>query len=540
MTSDLAALLVIEQQKRFRFQSILGEKNQRKKVRMIVLAISILLLVVAMAGYCFALAYGLGYLNLSKVIPGYALTISGIVTLFFTFLKTNGVLFAAKDYEFLMALPIPTKTIVTSKFMSMYLNNLLFCMLVMIPMAVGYSFWNSVSGMFVIMWLFGILLAPLFPMTIAAFIGMCIISFGAKFKRKALVEILCSALLLVGIFGGSFWLQKSSLNNQEVLLATLSNAGTVVSQMIHKIYPLSAFFDEGVNNGKVVPFIAFAAISILVFVLFVEICGRIYRKIHTKLQSHQTHSNYKLGELKSSPLLLALAKKEAKRFFSSSLYMLNMGIGLIMALLAAGASLFIGVDRVIDGMDISNIDAIKPVISVIIPFVIAMIVNMCNTTAVSLSLEGKNLWIVQSLPISNAILIKGKMLFNVMLVLPVSLICSIVFAFALKVSVGYVCLYLLFSVASVCFSTALGAWINLHFPNYEWENEVEVIKQGMGSMIGIFSGMLLYLVLAFAAFFLSSKIPEEIIILLATLILLLMGLVIYRRATGFKSLQRKK
>ena len=220
--------------------------------------------------------------------------------------------------------------------------------------------------------------------------------------------------------------------------------------------------------------------------------------------------------------------------------MLNIGIGLIMALLAAGASLFIGVDRVIDGMDISNIDAIKPVISVIIPFVIAMIVNMCNTTAVSLSLEGKNLWIVQSLPISNAILIKGKMLFNIMLVLPVSLICSIVFAFALKVSVGYVCLYLLFSVASVCFSTALGAWINLHFPNYEWENEVEVIKQGMGSMIGIFSGMLLYLVLAFAAFFLSSKIPEEIIILLATLILLLMGLVIYRRATGFKPLQRKK
>ena len=236
---------------------------------------------------------------------------------------------------------------------------------------------------------------------------------------------------------------------------------------------------------------------------------------------------------------MALANKEAKRFFSSSLYMLNIGIGLIMALLAAVASLFVGVDKLIEGIDISNIEVIKPVITTVLPFAIAKMVNMCNTTAVSLSLEGKNLWIIQSLPMSNRIIMEGKMLFNVILVLPVSIVCSILFGIALHIPIGLLGLYFIFSFASVWFSTNLGAWVNLHFPNFDWDNEVEVIKQGMGSMIGIFSSMIIYLALGFGAFLLSKQLSGEWILLLASFILALLGVFLYGRVICFKSLQKK-
>ena len=102
--------------------------------------------------------------------------------------------------------------------------------------------------------------------------------------------------------------------------------------------------------------------------------------------SSQASSNYKVGQLKKSSVLTALAYKEAKRFTSSSVYMINMGMGLILALIASVASAFLGVDKLIsnvDGVNAKDMAALLPVISNVVPFGISMVVNMCNTCAVS-------------------------------------------------------------------------------------------------------------------------------------------------------------
>ena len=142
-----------------------------------------------------------------------------------------------------------------------------------------------------------------------------------------------------------------------------------------------------------------------------------------------------------------------------------------------------------------------------------MVVNMCNTCAVSLSLEGRNLWVVESLPISKRTLYKGKMLFNICMVLPVSIICSVIFIISLRVNVVKALLYIVFAVASVTFSTVFGMFINICFPNYQWENEVVVVKQGMSSMIGIFSSIIIYLAMAAGTFYLSGNLGGELSIL---------------------------
>ena len=140
---------------------------------------------------------------------------------------------------------------------------------------------------------------------------------------------------------------------------------------------------------------------------------------------------------------------------------------------------------------------------------------------------------------SNRIIMEGKMLFNIILVLPVSIVSSILFGIALRIPIGLLGLYFIFSFASVWFSTNLGAWVNLHFPNFDWDNEVEVIKQGMGSMIGIFSSMIIYLALGFSAFMLSKQLSGGLILLLASVILALLGVLLYRRVICSKSLQKK-
>lgn len=528
MAGNLITLLKTEFMNRFRIQTFLHEKDIRKKYRNIAIYVSFLLLVIVMGVYFYGLSYGYGTLGMSHVIPGYALTVASIVILIFTFIKTNGILFGTRDYDILMSLPIKTETVITAKFLSMYINNLAFAIVVMIPMAVGYLMWNPFKVTTIVMWCVGTLLAPLFPMTVAAAVGTLIASLGAGFKHKAFAHLLLTVLLMVGIFGFSYWMQKNAMEDRELLMAMLADIGAAISRIIHKIYPLSAWFDAAVNQMQIVELMLFVAVSLIVYGIFAYVCGKFYRRINSALQSHHAASNYKMTRLKQSSVLKAIVRKEARRFFSSSVYMMNMGMGLVMALLLAVVSLFAGIDTVLGGMDIAGIEQIKPLISNIIPFAIAMLVNMCNTSAVSLSLEGRNLWVVNSLPIERRTLLKGKMLFNIVLVLPVSVICSLIFILEFRVNVIKALMYLLFAAVSVLFSTVWGMFINIHFPNYHWENEVEVIKQGMASMIAIFSAMMGYLAMAAAAFFLSSVIAGEAVLLIASFILGAAALVISR------------
>ena len=134
MTNNLLSLLKTDFLNRFRLGTIRNERNKKVKYRYIAMGVLYIFLAIVLAGYCFGISYGYSYLGMSYVVPGYALMITSIIILFFTFLKTNGILFSARDYDMLTAFPIKTRTIIASKFLSMYINNLAFAVVVMVPM----------------------------------------------------------------------------------------------------------------------------------------------------------------------------------------------------------------------------------------------------------------------------------------------------------------------------------------------------------------------------------------------------------------------
>ena len=108
MTNNLLSLLKTEFLNRFRLGTIRNERNKKVKYRNIAMGVLYIFLAIVLAGYCFAISYGYSYLGMSYVVPGYALMITSIVILFFTFLKTNGILFSTRDYDMLTAFPIKT------------------------------------------------------------------------------------------------------------------------------------------------------------------------------------------------------------------------------------------------------------------------------------------------------------------------------------------------------------------------------------------------------------------------------------------------
>ena len=89
-------------------------KSRGRKMTSFAIGIVLLMLVF----YAYMLSYGLGSMGMAEVIPSYGLAITGLITLFFTALKTNGVLFAYKEYDMVMSLPVKTSTVIASRFMT--------------------------------------------------------------------------------------------------------------------------------------------------------------------------------------------------------------------------------------------------------------------------------------------------------------------------------------------------------------------------------------------------------------------------------------
>lgn len=465
---------------------LLGQLKGREKSQgsLIVLAAYIFVGLVV-AAYSFLLAFGLGALELSHMIPGYALMLTSLITLFFTTLKANGVLFAYKDYDLLMALPVKTETVITSRFMTMYVMNLLFMLVVLLPMGAGYVIWERPGIPFYLIWILGMLAAPLIPTTIATVIGAIILLFTSRFRHASLLTTILTIGFTCGILALSMGI--GDVDEEMLEIGAISRLGSMMLEAIHRIYPPAILFERAVVSYDWAAFLAFAGISLVWYLIFLKAVSLKYKSMNTELMTWHTSGNYKLGTVKTSRPAAAICKKEAKRFFGSSVYATNMGIGVVMMLILGVMLGVMGAEKVAEWLSVPGMEKI---ITKMLPYIIAMLQCMSCTTCVSLSLEGKNLWILKSLPLERKTIYQGKILFNLLLTVPAGLVVSLIVAVRFPMDLGQRLLLFLVPAVYAVFTSVLGMYFNIKMPKYDWSSEAAVVKQSASSMAGIFSGML--------------------------------------------------
>ncbi|WP_131469375.1 hypothetical protein [Ruminiclostridium cellobioparum] len=126
----------------------------------------------------------------------------------------------------------------------------------------------------------------------------------------------------------------------------------------------------------------------------------------------------------------------------------------------------------------------------IVTMAMVFCVALTCTTAPSISLEGKNLWIVKSLPLKAMDIFRSKILLNLVITAPILVICSTV----LTAVLGFTILEYLLIVAVGCsycvFIAVAGLIINLHFPKLEWNTQVAAVKQSASVMLALAAGFL--------------------------------------------------
>ena len=175
-------------------------------------------------------------------------------------------------------------------------------------------------------------------------------------------------------------------------------------------------------------------------------------------------------------------------YFSIPIYVTNTIIGPAIILLGSLATLFFGKDEILRVLEINASEEFTLIL--VIGFLIGTTTLSCTTNS-SISLEGKSLWILKSLPIKVMDIFKGKIILNLILVLPVTIIASIIFKFTL----GYSYLELLYVVVLttiyVTIISIIGIIANLFFPRLNWTSATQVVKQSFSVFLVMLSSLVI-------------------------------------------------
>ncbi len=493
------------------------DKGEKKKS--IALGIIIGLCIVMLMSYIGGMSYGFITLGVPDIIPTYLAMITSVLTLAMVVFKAGGILFRRNGYDILSALPVPMFAVVVSRFVRLYVESLVLTLVIMLPGLSVYAVLGKIGMKSIFIGFIGAPVIPLLPVAIAAGIGAFITGIASRLKHKALAETAFMVLfVLVVMFGAPSFSMSMEKMSPEMITSMLSRA----SDMLGKIYPPAKLLGEAVTQGDGIKLFGFFLLSIVVFVLVVSIVAANFHIICRSLYGTTATHDYKMQDLQRGTVMQALVRKELKRYFSSSVYVTNTIIGPIMGIAFCVALFFVDLEA---EMAILLIDMN---VNAAIPFVLAGIFSMMNPVCVSISMEGKEWWIVKSLPLSVKTILDSKLLFGFILMAPFLFVAEIIVMIALRPSLLEALWLIVVPVIAIVFSCVFGLMVNLKLPKLTWETEVSVVKQSAATAIGGLGSFLVVIVSALPVLFLPVQ-YVNIVCLVICVILVVPTVGMYRR-----------
>ena len=503
-------------------------RDKKKKGRIIGNFIGYAFLYLMLMAYGVFSCIGYGKMGLTEVIPMLcALTIS-LMAFFLTLFKTNGYLFNFKEYDMLMSLPFEAKTVAGCKFLYMYIKSLPWNLSISLAMLIGYAVYAKPGLSAMCLWLLLSFFLPVIPMLAAAFIGYIIARISAGFKKNNLIQTLLTFVIVIACFCLRFVIESLAKNGR--LQETLTDLSGYLSKA-GKIYPPAGWFVNSVVYLKPADIFIMTGVTLLLFELVFIPVGKAYRSINSKLKSHAAAGRFSMKEQKSRSIYNAIAFKEFRRMLGSTIYMTNAAIGELMALLLGVVILFVDVDKAVSTLT-RGAPVTKEMLYPAIPLIVYFCIGMVATTAITPSLEGKNYWIVQSLPISKKTLYQGKMLFNMYLTVPFALFATVCICISAHVPVLTSVLSVILSFCLCAFSTAWGCVCGVKHMRLDWENEIEVVKQGAAVSLYILPNMFVTTGLIVLTVFLGTKINRDIILGILILAVTFLAALSYKKLSS--------
>ncbi len=475
MLKEILKLTRLENLNLFGVNRLKYTKDKKEKRRIYTLAGAWIFAIVVFLGYMGGYAYGMHLLGLTDSVPALFTCIIALVILFFGMFSSASNLFRKNGYDFLSALPIHPVSIVISRLIRMYVEDLLLCFTVTLPAIGVYAYFASPAPLFYPMWFVALLFMPLIPMCLSVLLGAGISLLSSLFKKTALIQALFTMAFVAFFMYGSSYLSKMG---DELSPEAIRSITELVLASLKKTY-LPAAWVGGIAIGEYGGLLPLIGASVLLLIVTILVTARIFPFVLSHLCAKSERKAFHAEKnVKTASLMPALVAREFKRYFASGIYLLNTIISPVMAVGMAIMFMVSGIEAVVT---LLPFDLNFPLIAA---YLIGVVCSLMPPSSVSLSMEGKTWWIVKTLPIKPHYLLGAKILMSLLLHMPFLLAASIltVVSFAPDALYGIVMFVTPFVLDAFACTWAL--FINTKFPRFDWENEVYVVKQSAAAGIG--------------------------------------------------------
>ena len=156
----------------------------------------------------------------------------GTIILFFGLFYLISALFFARDSEFLASLPVRQESVFASKFLLVLLAEYPFAMAFMLPPVLIYGIGEGKGILYYFVALLCILLLPLFPLVISAFLALLMMNAVAHSRHRDQMILAGSILLLLLFMGGQFYLtSRLPEDEQQFMLTIVQTSNGIVEFM---------------------------------------------------------------------------------------------------------------------------------------------------------------------------------------------------------------------------------------------------------------------------------------------------------------------
>ncbi len=392
--------------------------------------------------------------------------------------NTYSGLYLARDNDLLFSLPIPVAAIMVSRLMTVYLMGLMYSACVLVPAMIVYWVSNGPSFMTVLGGLVTLLDVSLIVLCLSCLLGYVVARISLKLKNKGLLTALITVVFLGGYY--FFYFRFS-----DMIQTLVRNAGTYGEKIKGSARMLYLFGTMGEGNGAAMLLwtLVCAALAAAVWLVL----ERSFLKIATSTGA-VTRTVYREKKVRRKSPASALLARELRHFTSSASYMLNCGLGILLLPAAGIALLWKGESVLAIPARVFGVNGTVMLICA----GLCLMGTMIDTAAPSVSLEGKNLWIAQSLPVTPWQVIRAKFHTQLLLggipTLAAALCGAAVIARQFSVPAGTLVLFVLLPLLFQALLSAWGLFFGVRMAKTDWTNEIYPIKQSMPVFLSLFGG----------------------------------------------------
>lgn len=415
------------------------------------------------------------FIKISEDAISVVLVVTQAISFAFAIASTISTLYLSKDNELLMVLPVTFNQLFVSKIMVLYVSELIFNMLYMLPVFLCLGWLGRLSGLYFLSLIFIIPLLPLLPIALASILSIPIMFVLKFFKKHNVLSIVCILVAVATIFilYMSFVTNLSSvINIAEKQVATglkinnwLENTGhriIVYYQMAMSMLSFKYFYYP----------LLFLLGSVLLVVACFALIKPFYYKISTVTLETTSVVSSRHRPFKSRSVFGELFVNEMRMVFRSPGYIFQFFLfPLFMPLIV------FTYDKLLINIAVNQAGQNMIFGSHIL--VLGIIALMSNTiSSIAISKEGGTFYIAKTTPISFRVQAMAKLAFNAVFTVGAILVTTIVTMIFTDLNIGITLLsslvVILLSLGHICHSFDL----DLQHPVLDWYDNSEISTIG--------------------------------------------------------------